>query len=208
MFKRALLVASLIFASSANAELVSYDWLTEGDGDVTLDTNTGKLWLDLDVTSDTRWSVINHYIENDARYSGWRFATADEVMTLANNIFPEDGAATTSINEQLNEHRMMGFSYEWNTGHYTGGFYVNGDVFSTFYSNYSGSIQKAGGTGVSSTSNPKSVFYGFYLVSDDANVSIDSDDLEIQMSANDVPVYGGSIALALFGLFFSRNKPR
>jgi len=208
-----LLAASLAIAStSVNAELVSYDWLTEGDGDVTLDTETGLLWLDLDVTGDLYYSSVNYYLENDSRYEGFRFATADEVRALADSLFPENGTSEFSFSEQLTQHRLMGKSYEWNGGFHTGGLYKDesAGVFSIFRTKYNTyditQVLKAGGTGVTSDENPRSVFYGHYVVATDASVSIDRLVLEDQMAINNVPLYGGAVAIGLFGLFANRKK--
>jgi hypothetical protein len=212
MFKYALLAATLAVASNANAELVSYDWVIDGDENVTLDTETGKLWLDLDVTANQNYSFISYYLRSKAEYSGWRFATAEEVMTLANNIFPEDGSATTSFSEQKAQHELLGRSYEWDGGYTVGGFYKDtvDEVFKTLYTDHSTSnlseVQKEGGTGLSMYHNPKSVFYGYYIIADDASVSIDNLVIEEELSLNDVPLYGGAVAIGLFGLFANRKK--
>ncbi len=213
MFKYALLAASLAIAStSVNAELVSYDWLTEGDGDVSLDTETGLLWLDLDVTGGLYYNSVDSYLENDSRYEGFRFATADEVRELADNLFPEDGTSEFSFAEQLAQHRLMGNSYEWNGGFQTGGFYKDESagvfsIFSTKHNTYDiTQVSKSGSTGVSSDSNLRSAFYGHYVVATDASVSIDSLILEDQMAINNVPLYGGAVAIGLFGLFANRKK--
>ncbi len=48
MIKKALIATTVtLAAASAQAELVEYDWETQGDGAVTLDTKTGNIWLDL-----------------------------------------------------------------------------------------------------------------------------------------------------------------
>ncbi len=201
-----------IASTSVNAELVSYDWLTEGDGNVTLDTQTGLLWLDLDVTADLSYYQVKFSLENNSSYEGFRFATADEVRALADNIFPEDGSSELSFSEQLAQQRLMDNSREWNTGYTTGGFYKDEEagVFSIFTTSHTtrsiDGVTKAGGTGLSSYANPKSVFYGHYVVATDASVSIDNLVLEDQMAINDVPLYGGAVAIGLFGLFASRKK--
>ncbi len=212
MFKYALLAATLAVASNANAELVSYDWVMDGDNKITMDTETGKLWLDLDVTANQHYSIISYYMREKAGYSGWRFATAEEVMTLADNIFPEDGSSTLSFAEQKAQHSLLGESYSWSGGYYTGGFYKDTEegvfkLFSTGYNTNSiDDVSKEGGTGLSMYENPSSIFYGHYLIADDASVSIDNLVIEEELSLNDVPLYGGAVAIGLFGLFANRKK--
>jgi hypothetical protein len=46
------LIALLISATSAHAELVATDWKNTGDGLATLDTATGIEWLDLTQTDN------------------------------------------------------------------------------------------------------------------------------------------------------------
>jgi len=155
---------------------------------------------------------VNYYLENDSRYEGFRFATADEVRALADSLFPENGTSEFSFSEQLTQHRLMGKSYEWNGGFHTGGLYKDesAGVFSIFRTKYNTyditQVLKAGGTGVTSDENPRSVFYGHYVVATDASVSIDRLVLEDQMAINNVPLYGGAVAIGLFGLFANRKK--
>lgn len=71
--------------SPAQAELVEADYLSYGDGLVTVDTETGLEWLDLTQTYNRAYVDTLEDIKAGGHLEGWRFATEQEVFTLLEN---------------------------------------------------------------------------------------------------------------------------
>ena len=86
LFKRAMLPACLLFSLSAQAELVSADWLNSGDSLSTIDTISGLTWLDLTITQGQSYDSVVVRLGTDL--SDWRLATAAEVYALIDNTYP------------------------------------------------------------------------------------------------------------------------
>ena len=83
----ALALAGVAFAGTAQATLVERDLAAPGDGLVTLDTGTGLLWLDLNLS--VPWAVDASNVYTGA---GWSPASLAQVQTLIGNHF---GASVT-----------------------------------------------------------------------------------------------------------------
>lgn len=82
--RNAVLASALALAlGSAQAELVSVDYLAEGDGLLTLDSRTGLKWLDFTATTGLSASQINSGI--GGWNSSFRFATENEATQLLSN---------------------------------------------------------------------------------------------------------------------------
>src|SRR5437899_724597 len=73
-------IAMLTLSSIASAALVKVDFLTTGDGLLTLDTATNLEWLNLTVTLGQSFNQImaSPYVEND----GFQFATETQLRSL------------------------------------------------------------------------------------------------------------------------------
>lgn len=71
-----LFVSGLVGATGASAALVTLDWKESGDGLLTLDTNTGRKWLDIDQTLN--WSIDRAV----ADLPGFTVATTNSVREL------------------------------------------------------------------------------------------------------------------------------
>jgi len=82
----ALVAATLAFSPASQAAVVSVDWQTAGDNLITLDTNTGLNWLDLDVTANLSYSTVLGQLGTGGQFEGWRFATNAEVVALWANF--------------------------------------------------------------------------------------------------------------------------
>jgi hypothetical protein len=80
-----LIAAGTLFSSVAHAELISTDWKVEGDGYSTLDTISGKEWLDLSLTSGMTYNQVASQLGEGGEFEGWRLPTEDEVLTLLDN---------------------------------------------------------------------------------------------------------------------------
>jgi hypothetical protein len=87
------LIALLISATSAHAELVAIDWEVAGDGLATLDTDTGLEWLDLTQTYEMSINQAESLTAEGSAFEGWRLPTRVEVTQLLANTFVD-----TSIN--------------------------------------------------------------------------------------------------------------
>ena len=72
----------------SQAELISSDYLSEGDSLAALDTETGLEWLSL---SETNGMSINDALDaiNGGKLDGWRLPTQDEVTTLLDSVFED-----------------------------------------------------------------------------------------------------------------------
>ena len=74
--KKTYLAAALMIAASlpSQAELISSDYLSEGDSLAALDTETGLEWLSL---SETNGMSINDALDaiNGGKLDGWRLPT-------------------------------------------------------------------------------------------------------------------------------------
>lgn len=89
-----------IFASSASAALMSADFLSSGDGLLTVDSGTGLEWLDMTQTLNQSYnSVIAGYNGYTTTY-GFRYATAAEVTTFFTNAGIPVIDQTTALNYQ------------------------------------------------------------------------------------------------------------
>jgi len=75
-------LALLLLPLGAHAALVQQDWLVSGDGEVTLDDQTGLLWLDLPISSPLAVNSVNSYTAD-----GWTPASLAQVQTLISNQF-------------------------------------------------------------------------------------------------------------------------
>jgi hypothetical protein len=76
-----LLVGLAASSLAARAELISLD-SPFGAGTVTLDTETGLQWLDLDITAGRSFNDISGELGVGGEFEGYRFATTDEVLDL------------------------------------------------------------------------------------------------------------------------------
>jgi hypothetical protein len=86
-----LLAAGAFFSSMAQAELISTDWKVEGDGYSTLDTTSGKEWLDLTLTSGMTYNQVAEQLGEGGQFDGWRLPTEEEVHYLIDNSIIDDG---------------------------------------------------------------------------------------------------------------------
>ncbi len=205
MIKKALIATTLtLAAASAQAELVEYDWETQGDGAVTLDTKTGNIWLDLKMTANMSINEVKSLVQNDARFAGWRMPTVDEIETLSANIFgttpgtnyastniTPSGLSAQTVEKMKEEHLSIGYArydtymygiYEKNSVSYLFGSGVNG-VFLNY--RRADSLDWNGS------------YDGVYLVSTDYNTSYDAVSINERMGASDV---SAPMALGAFGI--------
>lgn len=84
----AIVVASFIFCTSANAEFTKQDYLSTGDNLASKDQSTGLSWLSLSLTSGMSVQEVLSETEYGERFYGWRMPTGEEVETLLSNVYP------------------------------------------------------------------------------------------------------------------------
>ena len=77
-----LLFAGSTFATPASTSLVSEDFLTAGDGLLTLDTDTNLEWLDLTLTKGQSYNAVAAGYNGYTTTDGFVFANWDQVATL------------------------------------------------------------------------------------------------------------------------------
>lgn len=75
---------SFFLFSNAQAALVIQDDAGFGHDTLTLDTDTNFLWLDLSFTSNLSRGYVSTQFGEGGDFSGYRYATADEVTALVN----------------------------------------------------------------------------------------------------------------------------
>lgn len=119
----------------SSAALSERDYLSQGDGFITLDDTTGLQWLDLTQTRETRPIELSGTLGAD----GWRIATTGEVQALAagylgsaseienfvmlfGTTYDENGAVAGSVS--------WGRFLDGNTGTSMDGLIVRDDSFS------------------------------------------------------------------------------
>jgi hypothetical protein len=97
--KVASLLGLLLLSNAAQAELVAGDWLSEGDSQVTIDTDTGIEWLKLNNTSGMSVNQVIAELGRDGDFEGWRLPTSEEVQALIETVLPthtwNDASTTT-----------------------------------------------------------------------------------------------------------------
>ncbi|MEG3764938.1 hypothetical protein [Alteromonas sp. 14N.309.X.WAT.G.H12] len=72
---------------SVHAEYTSTDWVSEGDGLITVDSSTGLEWLDLSETIGMSISDVQEELEEGGLFYGWRLPTYEEVYALTTGIY-------------------------------------------------------------------------------------------------------------------------
>ena len=83
MFQLILSVFLLLcFFNTANSTLISANDGTFGNGSITIDTATNLAWLDLSITTGISFNDISNELGVGGIYSGYRFASPEEVFSL------------------------------------------------------------------------------------------------------------------------------
>lgn len=205
MFKKflcsALLFSSII--SISHADIITIDYLSEGDGLVSLHEETGIEWLDLTLTNGIGLNNIHQEIETN--FIGWRIPTMDEMIDLVSEVAPSQDLSNSTLSLSIVERNnwVDKFGPTYGTS-YSSGWHLADDgtmqlsglhYNNTFYGpNYYASYSRHN-NGLSGI--------GFFLVSDGGNSysSINNPLININNpnapDAVDVPEPS---SIALFGL--------
>jgi hypothetical protein len=196
------LIALLISATSAHAELVATDWKNTGDGLATLDTDTGIEWLDLTQTDGMSINQAEGLTVVGSTFDGWRLPTRAEVTQMMVNAFPSQAAqvqgsefwtVTNSIadNEVDRFRAMFGHTSVWAEEDLTHGLFKNddGQAYSVLWTGVqdirsTNRVTMYSNARMSYTYNTTSQAYGVYLVSD-GGTTLDS-QLDPTINENNV----------------------
>jgi hypothetical protein len=103
MFKK-FLCSTLIFSSIisiSHADIITTDYLSEGDGLVSLHEETGIEWLDLTLTKGI--GLNNVYQEIETNFIGWRIPTMDEMIGLFSEVSPSQDLSKRSLSLSIEE---------------------------------------------------------------------------------------------------------
>lgn len=205
------LVIALSINTSANAEFVFTDYITDGDKQAIIDTDTNLTWLNLGITRGMSYDTVLESTIN-GELAGWRIATVEDVVTMFDNFF--DLADWQSTVDMEYRGSMVGATKEVRDFAFTFGNYGQVNLNNAYgYFGYGDSVSGAGGyindgsfTYLMTVGRNRPVdtstqisYFGTFLVSGTASVGG-------QQNAVDVPAPLSLSALFLFGLGISRRK--
>ena len=91
----------LLVSGQSNAALFEADYLSAGDGLITMDTNSTLEWLDLSLTSGMPFANALSAYSAD----GWRYAEQNEIFAMFDSNF-------TDINDQQTSAFLGSTTYE------------------------------------------------------------------------------------------------
>ena len=221
--KKIALISALTLSSiSVQAELISTDWLVDGDAKATLNTETGIEWLKLDNTDGK--SIADIQSELDTTYQGWRLPNEAEVLTYMNTAFYQLGELSDYENKSelgFTQYSSMVSSIKNTVGmtdyrtiyqgggtrpqHKSYGMYLDqeGNVLlsgaEANMSGYTGQtkiIVKTGNGAGNDTTNA-SIYYGVFLVSDGGTTLSSINDPSLNLANPNAPVNGGGASVPL-----------
>jgi len=216
LLKGASVALVMAVAGTANAEMVSTDWLASGDGLATLDTQTGIEWMDL---TQTKGMTVNQIL-NDSRFDGWRLPTASEVESLLKSYLPDVDHHYTLTYYQLGAWPHYENKSEISQIRNMLDFFVgSGSDYQTIYGMYSpeeNQVRLTGGT-LYGSKNQHARFYGMdnggggswdyynsayapYLVSDGGVTLSSINDPNLNKENPNAPINASAPLVGSFGL--------
>lgn len=89
MYRRYFIFITLIYLFNivpAQAMLIKYDWLNEGDGLLVHDSDTNLRWLKLTQTLGMSYDYVTAQLSEGGLFDGFRVGTSSEVVTLFDNF--------------------------------------------------------------------------------------------------------------------------
>ena len=82
-FRAAVVLATTLFFAATTPDIASSTTLVDQGNNTALDTHTGLLWLDVNLTLNvSKTDVINNLLGAGETYFGWRYATGAEVSQM------------------------------------------------------------------------------------------------------------------------------
>jgi hypothetical protein len=231
--KMALLPVLALLSIGAQAELISTDWKVNNDGLATLDTDSGREWLDLTQTDGMSINQVSALL--DTTFHGWRLPTRAEVTSLMTSTFPlrsndlRSGGNFFYSDTETNNLSVIFQSFFGATSVSTStdlmrGTYVNDEqstlggfdilnAGSLYYKVNSYSVLFNSQSNFTTESNANTSFssdsFGVYLVSDGGTTLSSINNPSINANANvPLPATLGLLGLAMAGLSFRRKSKK
>jgi hypothetical protein len=108
----AILFLGLFLAQASHAAFVARDAAGWGEGSLTLDTDTGLQWLDVNLSVSFSYNEMRAEMLSGGQYEGFRYATRDEVASLFVNAGVQHINAVSTDNNQAAAQLMefLGFT--------------------------------------------------------------------------------------------------
>ncbi len=201
------LALTFVLSVPAYAEMVSADWLDEGDSRATTDLVSGNTWISLQETKGKSVSQVQSLL--DSTYIGWRLPTRFEMEELFQNNYSNLNLLTgqtysvSTLPENIAFNAMIGMGTS-NGGFESFGLFLNDEMSTTGGSvvmgmgAYGGSILYYNYSGYNmSTYHGR---YGVYLIKE-------NDIIDGSGNISDVSgPFGGFACLLAFLAFGQRRK--
>ena len=86
MTLRRIILICVLCSCNISAELITRDWLAEGDGLITYDSEGMKEWLDITVTKTMSFDDVTNELSSGGRFAGFRYATASDLISLWESV--------------------------------------------------------------------------------------------------------------------------
>jgi len=106
------------YVMPVHAVLVDRDWAAEGDALITYDTKTGLEWLDVPATADMPYNDVISEINTLAIFSGFTYATKEQVIKFFNSGRLVEFFDSTNAPEEVT--KIENFLSYWGVGWYLG----------------------------------------------------------------------------------------
>jgi len=108
-----LALTTLAATEVVSAETIAAtDWKVQGDHKLTLDSNTGLEWLDIDQTLNKSYERVTFLLGTGQTYEGFRYATEQEFTALVANAGILDYSHSYSyFAEAVALQALLGYSY-------------------------------------------------------------------------------------------------
>ena len=122
-----------VYGALCHSALIEAQWSggAPGNTDLTLDTGTNLLWLDIPVTRNMSYNQVQRLLAPGEVFAGFRYATADEVRGLFSSAGIVEHAFFCSACNDFTEIRtlqsLIGVTLDIGNEYYTYGFI--GDVW-------------------------------------------------------------------------------
>ena len=200
MINKTLTLVGLTLSLTANAAIVDM-------GNITRDTATGLDWLDLTETNGRSFNDISSKLGASQEFDGWRYATADEVQTLWNNLGMPSGTYDSVQQTDIQQYQD---------------FITASNLLGSTYNQYNSVVFDYGMSGMSENSNGSGQRYLFGMTHyigntntstinravDESRVAGWSGSYLVQPAAVPVPAAAWLFGSALVGLAgIGRKRP-
>ena len=161
----------IVFSSSSHAGFIKHDWQVNGDESIIFDDESNLEWLSLTETVGETYDYIETQFGVDGEYSGFRFASMQEVRSLVENAGSSWGYCTNcpeNVAPMESLIKLIGSGYSYGSGITTWG-YTQSDPSSMFFEgimltvDYNANVKGAISAGGFQKSNTYSNLGGFLV---------------------------------------------